>query len=677
MPREWHGEAHERYDASLSTSLLELPRGVALAGASAGKRGGDALVSTEAFATGEAVLPWEAPLARVFAGPGVGAAEKASARLAHFLALDGAQRERLLVHLCRPAVGSSPLAEALMGDEHVAGARAAVRAWLAQQGARQDGLGEPLETMPAPHCQGSSVEADSLVAALLAWTFNAHALGPSSQGIFAVACKLNHSCAPNCRYESDPLGAGRARHVATRRIAAGEELSSSYLDVTCAGRAGLWGVRKRRRALYSSKRFMCACTRCVAEEKALGFVDDSSSDAEAEAEEVALRACAAAERVAASSSRALWLQGSGAAALKALADAHKAALCALGVAHWAALRVAYAQAETAACDLCAHAEAAAGLSGDLSAPPASRPAPSYGGTTSADLIATKAALLWEGLEARKAERPALLRALHTAAAAALLLVAEAPQHALLVRDASTCASSALSLLERLPQPRSGETEGLLSRAAAIVAAAAAATSDRRFGAVERVRWERVHRLHLWGWLRGREAAAADTGAALAIVDGLDSVGGEVGAAREAATAALAGIRGGLAASLSGGGAGETVASGVVAIVVAIDAHSAVLQTWWASDDTGTANKALDYETFADGVAARLVAAGIQRQAGITQPDSTVWETRSTTMSCRALLAAVHGELAARGVLRFAGAGPGSSSDDGAWMDEISDEDVFI
>lgn len=82
--------------------------------------------------------------------------------------------------------------------------------------------------------------------------------------MFRVGSKLNHSCAPNTVWRT--WGRAGHAHVALRPVACGEEVSTSYLDVGCAMREGVWSTAARRRLLARTKLFWCDCVRCSREE---------------------------------------------------------------------------------------------------------------------------------------------------------------------------------------------------------------------------------------------------------------------------------------------------------------------------------------------------------------------------------------------------------------------------
>jgi hypothetical protein len=76
-------------------------------------------------------------------------------------------------------------------------------------------------------------------------------------GLFTCASMINHSCYPNSFFSAD----GHSLLVRTiRPIAAGEEITVPYIDL-------LQPRRDRMAELLASKHFLCACERCIAEEK--------------------------------------------------------------------------------------------------------------------------------------------------------------------------------------------------------------------------------------------------------------------------------------------------------------------------------------------------------------------------------------------------------------------------
>jgi hypothetical protein len=68
-----------------------------------------------------------------------------------------------------------------------------------------------------------------------------------------VVAMVNHSCLPNCQVL---VVEGWCRLVALRELAAGEELSYSYVSMQGS-------ARDRRRAIENTWQFTCRCERCV------------------------------------------------------------------------------------------------------------------------------------------------------------------------------------------------------------------------------------------------------------------------------------------------------------------------------------------------------------------------------------------------------------------------------
>jgi SET domain-containing protein len=74
--------------------------------------------------------------------------------------------------------------------------------------------------------------------------------------VYATLARINHSCAPNARQEH-MLSTGEERIVASRDIAAGEEVNISYINI-CQP------ISRRREQLLESYKFHCVCTSCSA-----------------------------------------------------------------------------------------------------------------------------------------------------------------------------------------------------------------------------------------------------------------------------------------------------------------------------------------------------------------------------------------------------------------------------
>lgn len=89
---------------------------------------------------------------------------------------------------------------------------------------------------------------------------NAEGTGPGTDyghGIFEIACKMNHSCKPNCIWITTQDGkAKEIRAIST--IEKGEELTIDYVGNT------LEPIPQRRQELLMTKGFICNCDRCAA-----------------------------------------------------------------------------------------------------------------------------------------------------------------------------------------------------------------------------------------------------------------------------------------------------------------------------------------------------------------------------------------------------------------------------
>ena len=92
---------------------------------------------------------------------------------------------------------------------------------------------------------------------------NAHELAATDAvGVFPLASMINHDCAPNCELAVDASGVLYVRGA--RAVAAGEELSYSYIDAADLRKTA--AARARRRVLSRAFHFRCACARCRAED---------------------------------------------------------------------------------------------------------------------------------------------------------------------------------------------------------------------------------------------------------------------------------------------------------------------------------------------------------------------------------------------------------------------------
>jgi len=115
-----------------------------------------------------------------------------------------------------------------------------------------DSAAEVFEALRAEDEHGD-LTLDEVQSVIRVWNLNAYdcALAP-------VACKVNHSCAPNVSVHVD-VDTGTITATACRPILKGEVLGSWYFQDT-----GLWWMGTDvRRALFETDRgFLCACARC-------------------------------------------------------------------------------------------------------------------------------------------------------------------------------------------------------------------------------------------------------------------------------------------------------------------------------------------------------------------------------------------------------------------------------
>ena len=110
---------------------------------------------------------------------------------------------------------------------------------------------------------------DEFVRFTMVIRFNSVELNPPSEdgsgpgtdyghGLFETACRMNHSCKPNCVWITTQDG--RAKEVrAIRRIEEGEQLTIDYVGQITEP------IPQRRRELNLTKGFTCECDRCSAE----------------------------------------------------------------------------------------------------------------------------------------------------------------------------------------------------------------------------------------------------------------------------------------------------------------------------------------------------------------------------------------------------------------------------
>jgi SET domain-containing protein len=78
----------------------------------------------------------------------------------------------------------------------------------------------------------------------------------SGSAIYPTLARINHSCAPNARQEH-VISTAEERIVASRDIAADEEVNISYIDI-CQP------ISRRREQLLESYGFHCVCKSCSA-----------------------------------------------------------------------------------------------------------------------------------------------------------------------------------------------------------------------------------------------------------------------------------------------------------------------------------------------------------------------------------------------------------------------------
>lgn len=81
----------------------------------------------------------------------------------------------------------------------------------------------------------------------------------SENGVFEIACRINHSCCPNAEYDWKKE-IGRMEIVTKRNLKRGEEITHSYIEFL-----GHESVHDRRRRLQGSWNFLCRCERCLSE----------------------------------------------------------------------------------------------------------------------------------------------------------------------------------------------------------------------------------------------------------------------------------------------------------------------------------------------------------------------------------------------------------------------------
>ena len=83
-------------------------------------------------------------------------------------------------------------------------------------------------------------------------------LGQYGHGLFLVACRLTHSCRPNCTWFSSQDGCSKIVRL-LEPVKAGDVLTISYLDPHVLEKP----VYVRRNQLQTFKNFVCICKRCT------------------------------------------------------------------------------------------------------------------------------------------------------------------------------------------------------------------------------------------------------------------------------------------------------------------------------------------------------------------------------------------------------------------------------
>jgi len=74
-------------------------------------------------------------------------------------------------------------------------------------------------------------------------------------GLFETACRMSHSCKPNCTWISSQDGTKKLVRLILL-VSKGEELTIAYIDSI------LLPTYARREILHASKNFVCRCQRC-------------------------------------------------------------------------------------------------------------------------------------------------------------------------------------------------------------------------------------------------------------------------------------------------------------------------------------------------------------------------------------------------------------------------------
>jgi hypothetical protein len=127
------------------------------------------------------------------------------------------------------------------------------------------------------HAPLAACDAEQLAHSVLVWLLSAHTIDKGA-AIFEIGHRCNHSCTPNVTFQnsvSDDHPNGLVFR-AIRPIECGESLQTSYL----VGPELMAPGCVRRRLLETRKSFVCACSRCAAEQS------ESESEGEGEGGDV-------------------------------------------------------------------------------------------------------------------------------------------------------------------------------------------------------------------------------------------------------------------------------------------------------------------------------------------------------------------------------------------------------
>jgi hypothetical protein len=88
-------------------------------------------------------------------------------------------------------------------------------------------------------------------------------VAPEILALFPLTTHCNHSCTPNAQIRSQEFADALIDVVATRDIAAGEEICISYIDLGGVGHGRRRSTFQRRKELQGRYLFQCECSACV------------------------------------------------------------------------------------------------------------------------------------------------------------------------------------------------------------------------------------------------------------------------------------------------------------------------------------------------------------------------------------------------------------------------------